>query len=392
MIRRIACVIVLALVWIFVLGWAAGLSWNTPLQPARSKTLAGDAFRVVLGAGVQDKGALRVGAVGDDGNALQSVALDGIRAADYPILRYRFEGFPRTLELSLVFRRADAPQDVHSITIPWPGAGARTVDLRKLPEWRGEIVELGFVEYATAQLVPPSVAFKPFRFDRAELASPSWRGGLAALYTSWFAYVPWALQSISALVPDRATFGTASPVPALVAGILLSVFALALFLRWPWRRTLRAAGIAAALLWIVLDARWLCDFNARHTLTEHLYAGKNWDERLQLLPDQDLAFMAAQVGNWLDSQPPRQRLLVAADSDYAFLRLIYLLLPHDVALLQLAGDAPLPPGSLILLYASTQWRFDAARGAIVGGARDYPASPVFESGLAHVYRLRSGKP
>lgn len=392
MMRRLGCAVALALAWMVVLGWAAGLSWNTPLRPPRTRTLAGDAFRVVLGAGVQDEGALRVGAVGDDGNALQSIALDGIRAADYPILSYRFEAFPRTLELSLVFRRADSPQDVHSITIPWPGAGWRTVDLRRLPEWRGDIVELGFVEYATAQLVPPSVAFAPFRFDRAELAAPSWRGGFAALHTSWFAYLPWALQSVSALVPDRATFGTASPVPALVAGMLLSVFVLAVLLRWPWRRTLRAAGIAALLAWIVLDARWLRDFNARHALTEHLYAGKSWDERLHLLPDQDLAFMAAQVGNWLDSQPPGQRLLVAADSNYAFLRLIYLLLPHDVALLQSAGAASLPPDSLILLYASTHWRYDEARGAIVGGARDYPADPVFESGLAHVYRLRSATP
>ncbi|MBU6198990.1 MAG: hypothetical protein KGP08_05010 [Xanthomonadaceae bacterium] len=392
MIRRVACAVALALVWIVVLGWAAGLSWHTPLMPARTKVLRGDTFRVVLGAGVQDDGALRVGAVGDDGNALQSAALDGIHAADYPILRYRFEEFPRTLELSLVFRRADSPRDVHSITIPWPGAGWRTVDLRGLPEWRGDIVELGFAEYATAQLVPPSAAFAPFRFDRVQLASPSWRGGLAALYTSWFAYVPWALNSISALVPDRATFGTASPLPALAPGMLLSVLVLALLLRWPWRRCARGAAVAAIVLWIFLDARWLRDFDARHALTEHLYAGKSWDERLHLLPDQDLAFMAAQVGGWLDSQPPGQRLLVAADSNYAFLRLIYLLLPHDVALLQLAGAAALPPGSLVLLYASTQWRYDEARGAIVGRRRDYPADPVFESGLAHVYRLRSGAP
>ncbi len=392
MIRRAACAVALALVWIVVLGWAAGMSWRTPLRPASTRSLAGETFRVVLGAGVQDEGALRVGAVGGDGNALQSVTMDGIRAADYPFLSYRFEAFPRTLELSLVFRRADSPQDVRSITIPWPGTGWRTVDLRRLTEWRGEIVELGFVEYATAQLVPPSVAFTPFRFDRAELATPSWRGGLAALHTSWFAYLPWALQSISALVPDRATFGTTSPVPALVAGMLLSVFVLAILLRWPWRRTLRAAGIAAALSWIVLDARWLRDFNARHALTEHLYAGKSWDDRLHLLPDQDLAFMAGQVGDWLDSQPPGQRLLVAADSNYAFLRLIYLLLPHDVALLQSAGTAALPPDSLVLLYASTYWRYDPQHGAIVGGLRDYPADPVFESGLAHVYRLRSGSP
>jgi len=392
MMRRSACAVALVLVWIIVLGWAAGLSWRTPLHPSHTKTLAGDAFRVVLGAGVQDESSLRVGAVGDDGNALQSTTLNEIHAADFPILRYRFDGFPQTLELSLVFRRADSPNDVHSITVPWPGAGWQTVDLRKLPDWRGDIVELGFAEYATAQLVPPSIAFKPFRFDRAQLQSLSWRGGLAALSASWFAYVPWALHSISALVPDRATYGTASPLPILGTGIVLSVLVLATILRWPWRRHGRGVALGALLLWAALDARWLHDFSMRHALTEHLYADKSWDERQRLLPDQDLAFMAAQVAGWLDSQPPGQRLLVAADSNYIFLRLIYLLLPHDVALLQVAGDAPLPRESLILLYSGSQWRYDEHRAAIIGGQREYPADPVFESGLAHVYRLRGGVP
>ncbi len=392
MIRRSACVLVLALLWIVILGRAANVSWHAPWQPAQVRVLAGRDFRVVLGAGVEDADALRVGAIGDDGNALQSIRLEDLRAADFPILRYRFDRFPRTLELALVFRRADTPDAVQTITIPWPGAGWQTVDLRRLPEWRGEIVEVGFAEYATAQLVPPSVAFQPFRFDRAELAAPSWRGGLAALSTAWFAYVPWALHSISALVPDRASFGTASPLPMLVPGTVLSLLVLALFLRWPWRRSVRAVGIAALLLWAFLDLRWLHDFQARHALTEHLYADKTWDERLHLLPDQDLAFMATQVSGWLDTQPPGQRLLVAADTNYLFLRLIYLLLPHNAGLLQLVGDAPLPPGSLILLYANTQWRWDEAHGAIVGGGHVWPAEPVFESGLAHVYRLRSAAP
>lgn len=392
MMRRAACAVAVALVWIGMLGWAAGMRWNTPLFPAQVQTLRGDSFRVVLGAGVQDDGALRIGAIGDDGNALQSATLDGIRAQDFPILRYRFDGFPRTLELSLVFRRADTPNDVQSITIPWPGDGWRSVDMRTLPQWRGTIVELGFLEYATAQLVPPSVAFVPFRFESVQLESASWRGGLAALRTAWFAYVPWALHSISALVPDRATYGTSSPVPVLGAGMLLSLLAMMVLLRWRYRQVLRGVGIAAIVLWIALDARWLRDFDARHALTEHLYAGKDWNQRLQLLPDQDLAFMATQIGTWLDSQPPGQRLLAASDSNYVFLRLIYLLLPHNVALLQLTGDAVLPPNSLVLLYATSQWHYDEARDAIVGAARELPADPVYEIGLAHVYRLRSATP
>ncbi len=66
-------------------------------------------FHVVIGAGVEDDEGLRVGAVGDDGNALQSLALDHLHAQDFPILRYRFSEFPRTLELSLMFRRPTPP-------------------------------------------------------------------------------------------------------------------------------------------------------------------------------------------------------------------------------------------------------------------------------------------
>lgn len=390
--RRALCAIAVALVWIVVLGWAAGLRWNTPWSPAHALSLPASGFHVVMGAAVEDGDALRVGAVGNDGNAMQALRVGSIHARDWPILRYRFDGFPRTLELSLVFRRADAPDNVQAITVPWPGTGWKTVDLRRLPAWRGDIVELGFAEYATAQLVPPSIAFQPFAFERVGLASPSWRGGLAELATAWFAYVPWALSSVSALMPDRATLGTASPIPTLVAGVLLSLLVAAPILRWPRRRLLCAAGIAALALWIFLDLRWLRDLHARHALTEQLYAGKSWDERERLQPDQDLAFMASQVRDWLAAQPTSQRILVAADNNYAFLRLIYLLLPHNVALLQLTAGAPLPPDSLILLYASTQWHYDAARGAIVGGGRVYPADPVFDSGLLHVFRQRSDAP
>ena len=388
--RRALAAVAVALAWLFILAWAAGLRWNTPWSPQQTLSLPARNFHVVLGAGVEDGDSLRVGAVGYDGNALQTQKLHAIHARDWPILRYRFDAFPRTLELALVFRRADAPHNVQTVTVPWPGGGWHTVDLRQLPQWRGDIVELGFAEYATAQLVPPSEAFAPFRFDRVELASLSWRGGLAALHTAWFAYVPWALHSISALMPDRATFGAASPLPVIIAGMLSSVLLLGLILRWPARRWRGALGLGAIVGWALLDANWLRDLNARHALTEHLYAGKTWEERQRLQPDQDQAFMAARLGDWLTSQQGHPRILVAADSNYVFLRLIYLLLPHNVALLQLAQGQALPPGSLIVLYSSTQWKYDTQHGAVVGGGRVYPADPVFESGSMRVFRLRDG--
>jgi hypothetical protein len=386
-IRATVCAIVVVLIWVGALGCAAGMRWNTPLWPAHKIDLPAREFHVVMGAGVEDGDALQVGAVGGDGNALQSMRIAPVAAQDVPILRYRFHDFPRTLELSLVFRRADTPDDVQVITIPWPGDGWRTVDLRQVPEWRGEIVEIGFIEYATAQLVPPSVAFRPFRFVRAELHSASWRGGIAGLSTAWFAYVPWALLSVSALAPDRATAGTSSPLPVLLPALALSVLAAALILGWSRRRLVRRAGFAIALLWLLLDVRWLRDFGNRHELTEHLYAGKSWEERQRLLPEQDLLAAADRIRDWLATQPPAQRILLDADSKYAYLRLIYLLLPQNIGLLSLGGNNELPAGSLIVLYSSSVWNYDATRRILSGGGRSYPADVLFEDDMVRLYRM-----
>jgi hypothetical protein len=393
MMRRLSCTIVVAVIWILLLGVATGLRWNTPLLAPQRVTLDASDFHVVMGAGVEDGSALRVGAVGDDGNALQSIPLEPLRAQDFSVLRYRFEGFPRTLELSLVFRRADSADDVQVATMPWPGDGWRSVDLRKVPGWSGEITELGFAEYAMPQVAPPSVAFQPFRFDKAELWSPSWRGGLAALYTSWFGETPWALMSVSALGPTREVAQAPPLTPLLAIGAMLSLLACALILRWSRPLLLRCAALAVLALWALLDLRWLHDFHAKHQLTENLYAGKSWSERTRLLPDQDIAFAAEQVKTYLAGQPPARRILVASDSNYTFLRLVYLLLPLDVApLQQVAAAQPLPQNALFLLYASTQWRYDAERRVVIGGTQAYPAESVFDSGDVHIYRSRSARP
>ena len=392
MIRRIVCAVAIVIAWLVVLGWSAGLAWNTPPVPHERLTLEANTFHVVMGAGVEDGNALRIGSVGDDGNALQTVALDHVKAADFPILRYDFDGFPQTLEVSLVFRRSDNLADVQTVTIPWAGDGWATLDLRNIPAWQGEIVELGFAEYATPQLVPPSIAFRPFRFDRAELWSPSWRGGLAALYTSWFGYAPWALLSVSALGTAVATAETPSLMPSLVCGVVVSLLLAAIILKWRRRTLLSAAAIAALALWVGLDIDWLSDLQAKHALTENLYAGKSWQERARLVPDQETAQVAEQIKTFLSAQSS-PRILVAADANYTMLRLSYLLLPLNVApmspTLGAAGDAKLPDDCLFLLYENEHWNYDERSGVLTGDNRSIPVSPVFESGDVHLYRLRS---
>ncbi len=280
------------------------------------------------------------------------------------------------------------------MTVPWPGDGWRSVDLRGIPAWQGDIIEFGFAEYATPQLVPSSVAFRPFRFDEAQLWSPSWRGGVAALSTSWFGYAPWALLSISALGPAIETVQAPSMTPFLFFGSAFSLLAAALILRWSRPRLLRHAIVTGLVLWALLDLRWLGDFHAKHELTENVYADKSWNEREPLVPDQDTVLAAEQVKTWLATQPPARRILVASDSTYTLLRMIYLLLPFNAAALPQAQAAArtLPHDALFLVYASTQWHHDPTRGMLLGEGRAYPVEPVFESGEVHIYRRLGARP
>ncbi len=407
MIRRAFCAAVIAGVWLIVLGFAAGLDWTSPpLASVKFPIVARD-FRVVQGAVVEDGSSMRIGSVGDDGSALQAVSIDHLRADDFPVMRYRFDGFPRTLELSFFFRRADAPDDVQpAVTVPWPGDGWQTIDLSKVPGWRGEIIEMGFSEYPTPQLAPTSVAFQPFRFDRIELWSHSWRGSFASLYTSWFTYTPWALLSISALGPQREVAQAVPLVPLFLLATVLSLVAAALFLRWSSRMAIVRSAAALGALWIVLDIVWLDDLRKKHAFTEVVYADKSWNDRAQLVPDQDLAQAAERVRSYFASQPGTHRLLIGAESKYVFLKLIYALLPLDAAPLQQVAHLPWPSGEFfVLLYGDSLWHYDETRAAIVDGSghsigaapddvfssafsRSSRVEPVFEKGDLHLFVRR----
>ncbi|TLY51320.1 MAG: hypothetical protein E6K53_07860, partial [Gammaproteobacteria bacterium] len=137
MIRRVAFAIALVAIWLGVFGWAAGLRWNTPLAPRAHLALAGYDFHARFGSAERMGERLQVKTLGDDGTGLQTAMLARIAATDVPILRCRIANFPRTLELAVVFRRADAPDDVQTISLPSPGSGETVVDLSSFAEWRG---------------------------------------------------------------------------------------------------------------------------------------------------------------------------------------------------------------------------------------------------------------
>ena len=98
--------------WCSLLLWAADVDWRSPLGPAVQRTFYGSDFRAVFGSATARDSRLHVEAAAADFSALQSTRPAGVEARDFQVLRYRFADFPRTLELSLVFRTAEHPDDV----------------------------------------------------------------------------------------------------------------------------------------------------------------------------------------------------------------------------------------------------------------------------------------
>jgi hypothetical protein len=396
MTRRLVLIPVLFAIWTVLFAWAAGVPWGAPWTAHEHLTLPGRDFHTQLGDGTNDADGLVVRAFGADGTGLQTVRLMRVRADKYPILRYRIADFSDTLELALVFRRFDAPDDVQTISLPSSGSGEVAVDLSRFKEWRGEIGELGFAQYATAQLVPPSIAtsFKPFRIEWVQLQSPTWDTILPRLSSDWLGYRPWSLQSINTIGPGRGTLGRSWMMPILAAGALLSGLACCILLRLSRARAVAVACAIAACAWIALDLRWLEDFSSKHQVTETIYAGKQWTQRLTLQPDEETPAIAGDIARVAEQQRTK-RVLVQSDSPFTLLRLIYFLLPLNAAPLEQtmteAPGAAMPGDALIAVYSS-DWKYDEATGRLGNGKLDVPAKAIYDKGDLHIFRAEGVDP
>lgn len=390
--RPLALSVLLPLIWVALLAWAAHVPAGAPFQPAQRLHGAGADFHVVSGTASVGGRRLYVTAAGAEHTSAQALAFaDGIAASDFPVLRYRLGLFPRTHELSFMFRRADAPDDVQTLTLPPAGTHPAYFDLSGVAAWHGRIVEIGFAEYPTAQLVPADAPSRPFSLDEAELWSPSWRGSLGALGTDWLAYRPWALMSVSALGPDAPWPHKVSPVIVLAIGLTVCLVVAGLVLRRSRRWFAIAACVALAAGWVALDLRWLAEFSARHTLTRELFADKPWRERAAIEPDTDLVAAAARVRSVLAHEPASSHVVVAADSPYAMLRLGYHLLPANSApATAWTQQAPSTPAArtLMVVYAAPDWHFDERSGILRGPLHAFAARAVLDEGDLKIFRLQ----
>jgi hypothetical protein len=371
--------------WVAIMAWAARIDVGSPPTSDLHHEFPGQRFRAVFGSGVVTGTGLRVASPGEDFTALQSLQAGGLDAAKTPILRYRFAGLPRTLEVAFVFRGSEHPDDVTTISLPWPGDGATTFDLRRVHDWRGRILEIGFAEFPTPQVVPPERGFRPFELAGASLRSPSWQSGFAGLASDWFGDWPWTQRSVHALGRDSDTPGSASMVVcvALATG---AAFAWGwLILRWRRRATLVALVAVVVAGWLVLDLRWQANLAGRLRTARAVYAPLDWSARERAVGDSEIAGDAERLRRMIASEPVATRVLVYGDGAYPLLRFLWHLLPRNVGLYvdaTAAAHARLPDGCLIVFYRDDSWRTSASwRDVLAHSTRYVPRGSVFRDGF-----------
>ena len=397
--RRIALVLAVLASWSILLLWAARVDLSSPFFAAEQRAFPGDDFAPVFGTGTADADRLRVTAASADFTSLQSLRPADLDAASFPTLRYRFADFPRTLELSLVFRTTESAEDV-AISLPWPGRGTNTFDLSQIPQWQGHVVEIGFAEFPVAQLVPPDKGFRPFELVDAGLWSRSWRGDLAALSTDWLGAWSWTQRSVHALGRDTDTPRARSLVlsVAIALGIAIAWAALLLGPRSPTFATV-SLGVAVAA-WLSLDLVWQAGLRGRLETTRAVYAPLDWPERECTVADTEVVDAAAKLKAMLRDEPPNSRILVYADADngYELLRFVWHALPLNIAVYAYASfvGMALPERTLIVFYRSDAWRTDASWRKFLKysehvAASDSIHSDAFEDGPVAVFRFHHGR-
>jgi hypothetical protein len=393
-----ALVVAIVALWFLLIAIFVELSPFQSPWPLQRYRLDGAEFAALAGGQIDGNGLL-VETEDENHGALLVRGVDMADAADWPVLRYRFDALAPTLEVAFLYRRADSPGDVRTIALTRGRGDTGTIDLSREKDWQGAISEIGFAVYPVAQSVPAEQAFRGFRLDGAEFWSPSWAGRVGAVATEWSGRRAWSLMSISALGPDNGAVRARSPVLLLTVGLVLTGLLLWQFAPGSRTRNLRIVGTGIVIAWLLLDLRWSLSFADRHAATRQVYASLDWPERQRRVADADVLSAARQVRQALrddGADPDRVRLLVDAESDFLRARFVYHLAPARTAPMNLTGWSPLATVREPMYLATLQVDsliFDAKSGRLqIGDEFFVPARPLIEVPPLRLYYLGEAKP
>lgn len=247
-----------------------------------------------------------------------------LAAEQFALVEYTVQSDLPGLALALAWRRADDPENFHSLALNAPPSGTGVTLLAKHPEWRGDIVEL-------ALQVLTDTPGEPATLQRLALAPPSFSGLLAALHDSWLHFSVWNQFSINSLHLEANNTLPSAPAAA-AAWAALSI---CLMLLWNLITHGTGAGVLALAVlipWFAIDVLWQKKLWHQLSITSDTFAGKTLrDKQLADMDEPLYSYAQRLLDNALPEEPARILLLHNSDGhNFARLRMQYYLLPHNV--------------------------------------------------------------
>ncbi len=346
------------------------------------QTIVGSSFSLARGVGRVEGGALLVQETGVDGIAIAAYQSHGVRAQDYPQLKFNISSTASPPEVLLLWRTADNPGATFTRRLQWQGNQIASIPMAQEPDWQGEIIGLAVVIRGamSAPLVIQSMTLQPINAATV----------LTDLADGWLRFEPWHGGSINFIYGGSQD----AILPAVSAAGLVMLLAVFIYFIWTkWRHQVFNPGVIAALValtWLLVDLRWQANLFTQLAQTRERYAGKNWLEKHRAAEDGDLFDFVQAIKTKLGPRP--SRVLVFSDFDYFRGRAAYHLYPHNVY--YQIKDATLPPaqtiraGEYLVLYQKRGVQYHPGKKELLWNGQPISVEPILFSKGNAFFKVR----
>ena len=318
-----------------------------------SKTIPGKQFTTIMGSAETEGDQLRItGFKTHDHQAHALVSLKtNVRAENYPLLAYQFEGWHTGMRINFIWRTANSGRRLSTTILNRSLDDPGIFNLAKEPNWRGTVTEIGFHVVGGKRenvLTIPEITLEP----------SNWWRWLQSAWSEWTAFKGWSGTSINFLQGSAGAPGSAtlSPTVAMALWSGLGLVCLFTVCAVQSRHNPISYGIVILIPWMAMDLSWQGELQTQLAETKTTFAGKSMHQKHLADSDKSIYIHAQRLKAEALPTSPARVFIVHESEGHNFERLKtqYYLLPHNVYNF---GNVPpshgIYPGDYILALGSS---------------------------------------
>ena len=257
----------------------------------------------------------------DNGYALLTSGLVNVQADTHQVLRYTWIPSGKQGEAAFFWRRKDQTDDVMRSDII--ATGTHLIDLSLDPDWKGEIIEIGFLVRGQEN--------ETVKVGQVTLSPDDFGMRLQLIWQSWTSFEQRSQQSINFL--QGSGNHQTIPLPVLlIAWLLTTILLLRLLPKGPrGKALLMLSAVLLLAAWMLLDIRWTANNFKQAQLSWQSSWHVSEDQRLIDDLDGEIYQYVKRLKSEVLGDAPSRILIIGSNDaiDYFLLRAKYHLLPHS---------------------------------------------------------------